>query len=372
VFLIGPDGRVLAKNLRGDSLRQAIAAAMKDDAMFERAANAERPPRFPVVRFDPALDDVLNVEPAVVVLDDCDPDYDRGHLHSDGLRLITADGKVLREFREFNNCQTVGGVHGVAVDQLRGRIYVREIVGGRVVCLDHEGRKLWQVEMIDADVLAVDSKTGHVWCSRGQALNQGETIVLDRDGREVAAYPIRGVDIEYDPHSDSFWLAGYEFLNVKRDGTVVFRNKVPGWCCPSLSVDSTKGSVWMIERDHPDVAKSRNRLWKLNSQGEVQVLQDLEGQDPFCVECDPGTGDAWVATLNSGLLRFSADGEPAGRVDLKARNLALGRDGLWAVTESGVVRVDLAGAVEKVFEFDGPSQQAWLAVFGSAARRVAD
>jgi hypothetical protein len=45
---------------------------------------------------------------------------------------------------------------------------------------------------------------------------------------------------------------------------------------------------------------------------------------------------------------------------------------LWAVTESGVVRVDLAGAVENVFEFGRPSQQAWLAVFGSAARRVAD
>ena len=33
-FLIGPDGRVLAKNLRGPELKRAVAEALKNEALF--------------------------------------------------------------------------------------------------------------------------------------------------------------------------------------------------------------------------------------------------------------------------------------------------------------------------------------------------
>jgi thiol-disulfide isomerase/thioredoxin len=47
-FLIGPDGRVLAKNLRGAELKRAVAAALADGKLFESAKTNAPPARFPV------------------------------------------------------------------------------------------------------------------------------------------------------------------------------------------------------------------------------------------------------------------------------------------------------------------------------------
>src|SRR4051812_21177659 len=71
--------------------------------------------------------------PAVVVLDDCDPNF-RGDMqsHDDGLRLLTADGKAVWRIGGLSNCQTVAMNHGIALDPERGRIYARELVGHRV------------------------------------------------------------------------------------------------------------------------------------------------------------------------------------------------------------------------------------------------
>jgi beta-lactamase regulating signal transducer with metallopeptidase domain/thiol-disulfide isomerase/thioredoxin len=361
LFLIGPDGRVMSKNIRGADLRNAVAAALANDELFKSAATAERPPRFPVTHFetDPAAE--LAESPAVVVVDDSDPVF-KGDRHTDALRLLSDDGRELKIAREFNNCQTVGGMHAVAVDQQRGRFFCSESVGKRVHCFDRHGRRLWQVERIDADALAVDPVTGNVWCSGGR-LDEGATVVLDERGREVAAFPLRAVDLQFDPHSDCFWMVGYRILKVNREGNVLFEKPVEGWCSPSLAVHPANGSVWFIERDHPDVSNSRDRLWKLNSDGTEAVMRDLDKQNPFAVECDPESGVVWVATWTGGLQKFQADGTPAGKVDVKAANLAWGRGALWAFTETAVLKLDAAGSTVLSVPIDPPSQQGWLAVF---------
>jgi beta-lactamase regulating signal transducer with metallopeptidase domain/thiol-disulfide isomerase/thioredoxin len=43
-FLIGPDGRILAKNLRGAELKQAVRKALEDPKLFPAAARTTRPP----------------------------------------------------------------------------------------------------------------------------------------------------------------------------------------------------------------------------------------------------------------------------------------------------------------------------------------
>lgn len=366
LFVIGPDGRVLAKNIRGAELRSAVAAALANDVLFQSAATAERPPRFPVTHFAPDPAAELSELPTVVVLDDSDPVF-TGDRHTDALRLLSADGRTLKILREFNTCQTVGGIHAVAVDPQRGRFFISELVGKSVHCFDRHGRRLWQVHRIAADALAVDPLTGHVWCSSGSSLNHGATVVLDERGREVAAFPLRAVDLQFDPHSDGFWMVGNRTLKVNRGGAVLFEKPVEGWCCPSLAVHPVSGSVWFIERDHPDVANSHDRLWKLNADGSVAVMRDLDKQNPFAVECDPESGAVWVATRAGGLLKFHADGTPAGKADIQAANLAWGRGALWAFTEAAVLKLDAAGVPELTAPIDPPSQQGWLAVFDSSA-----
>lgn len=363
-FLIGPDGKVLAKGLRGDELQRAVAAALADDNLF-KTSGAAPPARFPVVRFEPSADvRPLAGPPAVVVLDDQDPDFEQDRQHHDGLRVLTASGEELWRHEGFNCCQTVGGVHGVAVDRRRERIYIRENVADRVLAFDFLGRKLWQVEQIEAGTLAIDEQTGNVWCSGGPLLNRGETVVLDQAGTELAAYPYCAVDMAYDPQTDAFWLVGYETIKLRRDGAVLFRKPVEGWCCASVSVNATDGSVWIAERAHPDVARSKNRLWLLNSDGSVRRTIELGDYYPFVVECNPRDGGAWISNHLGGIRRVSATGEVGEPLAIRASNIAISPAGdVWATTDDAVVRLDENGNVTARQQFSAKSQQAWLAAF---------
>ncbi|MCA1685628.1 MAG: TlpA family protein disulfide reductase, partial [Planctomycetia bacterium] len=185
-FLIGPDGRVLAQNLQGAALKEAVGNALKDKGRFSAAKSATRPLRFPVTRFEVPIEGRAPAAmPAAVVLDDCDVDFEESRPHRDGLRFLGASGQELRTLKEFNTCQTVGGSHPVAVDAGRGRVYLCEAVANRVTALDLSGRKLWHVDKIQADALAVDPGTGNLWCSGGRDLVNGETVVLDPEGKEI-------------------------------------------------------------------------------------------------------------------------------------------------------------------------------------------
>ena len=51
-FLIGPDGRILAKNLRGSELKEAVRKALDDDKVISPTKRVTTPSRFPLTRFD--------------------------------------------------------------------------------------------------------------------------------------------------------------------------------------------------------------------------------------------------------------------------------------------------------------------------------
>ena len=198
-FLVGPDGRILAKNLRGAALKGAVARALKDESLFKATTWAPRPARFPVTRFDAAAEGPARDRPTsrwrscstiairtsrriAPITMPCGFSGRRG-----------ASGQVTTSsFPDFNTCQSVGGTHGVAIDRERGRIYFSELVARRVIALDFRGRKLWQVDQIDAEALAVDPRTGNLWCTVGTNYASGETVVLDATGREVDELPRAG------------------------------------------------------------------------------------------------------------------------------------------------------------------------------------
>lgn len=366
-FLIGPDGRILARNLRGPALKEAVQAALKDSALFARADKATRSPRFPITRFevpDPTAKPATD-PPAVAVLDDADEDFEAKGPHRDGLRLLDEAGKEIAYLREFNTCQTVGANHGVVIDAPRGRIYARELVGRRVTALDFRGRKLWQAAGIDADAMAIDPKTGHLWCSGGDSLDVGETVVLDAEGQEVTSFPVRGVDLAYDAHSDAFWLVGYGIRKVDRNGKILFQKPHEGWANVSVATDPRDGSVWIAERDHPDVARSANRLWHLDAQGAPIKTWELGKKDPFGVACDPKTGTAWVVGFRSEVLRFTPDGRELPPLPIKAVAIAISPTNgqVWVTTETRIVRIAPDGQTTARYLMRAPSHQSWLTAF---------
>ena len=246
-------------------MRLLVSASMLLMLIGNFGAMAEEPARFPVTRFE--VPDVRPAgKPSAVVLDDCDEGLEKDRPHHDSLRILQVShapgqGNVKSIIsRGFNTGQTIGAIHCVSADPTRGRIYVSEMAGNRVTAVDFQGRKLWQVGEISAKALAIDPKTGFLWCTTGHTLTHGETVVLDEKGREAASFPYRGVDIAFDPHTEGFWLVGNQITKLNRLGKVLFQQECEGWAFVSVAVNRTDGSVWTIERAHPDIAQLQPTL----------------------------------------------------------------------------------------------------------------
>lgn len=109
---------------------------------------------------------------------------------------------------------------------------------------------------------------------------------------------------------DAFWLAGYEIIKLDRQGSILFRQPVNGWWCASVSVNPKSGGVWLVERNHPDVPNSKNRVWLLKPDGSVSQQVEFGEQNVFGIDCDPVTGDAWICAHRGDLRKVS----PAGKV----------------------------------------------------------
>lgn len=357
-FLIAPNGTVLAKNLRGEALKQAVSATLKDDTLFAGEFDT-RPQRFPVVRFEVNEVEQAVPAPAILVLDDVDPKFDKDVPHHDGLRAFDAEGKELWAHEDFNNAEGYGC--RAAADRERGRVYVCETVTNRITAFDLAGGKRWKIDNVEVNTLLVDPRTGNLWCSGGS----GHTVVFDQDGNELAAYPWRARGMTYDPHTDSFWLAGYEILKLSRDGEVLFREPVDGWCCGAVAVNPENGHVWIAERRHPDVPKSANRLWLRGADGKVLRKVELGDSDAFVVGCEPRTGDALLGGYKTPLTRISTGGETHKVLDVQIRNIAVSptTGAIWVATEEAVLRLDEAGNIKVTIPFTAKSGQSWIAAF---------
>ena len=61
--------------------------------------------------------------------------------------------------------------------------------------------------------------------------------MLDPEGKEVASFPVRGIDLAYDPKTDGFWLVGYGITKLSRSGEVLFHKPRDGWACVSVAAD---------------------------------------------------------------------------------------------------------------------------------------
>jgi len=356
---------VLAKNLKKDELEAAISAALADEKLFA-AVTPGRPVRFPVTRATYAPEpSELAAAPAVLVLSTVDASFAKNKPHDDHLRLLSASGSELWSHGGLTRTQAVGGAHCVAVDPARKRIYVCENLADRITAFNLGGQKLWQIDQVPADMLAIDEATGNLWTSGGGRLNEGETVVFDPQGHEVLAIPYRALDIAYNPYDDAFWIAGYDMLKLNRKGDVLFKKHVDGWCYASVAPNPTNGTVWITEHDHPDIASSKNRLWQLNADGSVRRKIELDKYEISVVRCALKTGDAWIAAYGGKLRRVPVVGEPGPPLPIEAKSISISPTSgeIWVTTKEAVLRLDPLGKVLATSPFDKPSLQSWLQAF---------
>jgi hypothetical protein len=303
--------------------------------------------------------------PAVVVLDDCDPNYEKGKSHDDGLRILAADGKEIGRIGGLNNCQSIAMNHGIALDPERNRIYARELVERRITVVDLAGTVTSRINEIKASSLAIDPKTGDLWCLVDNgSIDDGEIVVLNAKGISRAHYPVRGTDIVYNPDDEAFWVVGRDFVRVDRQGKelVKFPNLVT-WTCVSIVPIPRTRSAWVIERRHPQVAGSRARLLRISLRGEILQAVERENWNPMGVACEPKTSMAWVVDIGKGLVRVPRDQDPLEPLPIPALAIAIGSKSgqIWTAKENEILRLDANGVAVVRIPFEKPSGQVWLA-----------
>jgi hypothetical protein len=305
--------------------------------------------------------------PAVVVLDDCDPNFlGKVEGHNDGLRLLTADGKETRRIGGLSNCESIARNHGIALDPERGRIYARELVAHRIMATDLAGRVVWRVDSIHASAMAVDPENGDLWCLVDDGtIKAGELVVLDLEGNRRAHHPVRGVDIAYDPHHQAFRVVGEDLVRLDRRGKDLLNiPNFAAWSCSAVAPIPGRGEAWLVERKHPQVAASRGRVVRVSSDGEIRQSLERDDWNPFGVACEPGTGQAWVVDLRKALVRVPIGEDPREPLPIPALAVAIGSNSgqIWVATRDHVIRLKYGVPVVR-FSLGKPSGQVWLSAF---------
>jgi DNA-binding beta-propeller fold protein YncE len=300
-----------------------------------------------------------------VVLDDCDPTYQGKQAYEDNLTFLDASGKARARVSGLNICEEIGSPHRLAVDPARGRVWLTETVGGRLLRYDLDGKEHLSLPDVKASALAVEPATGHVWVARstGRVEDQA-TKVYDADGKERASYDFGGYDIAYDPVGRAFWMAGVRLWKASTDGKVLVRRDLPGWCAVSVAADPRTGAVWLVTRQY-DVGEGRNELLGFAGDGTPRHTIPLGERMPFRVAVDANDGAVWVTNMHRSLLQFSA----GGRLEKEHRLPALTADadraggGAWVVTAEEILRIDRSGKVLSRAGLRGKTTEAWIASY---------
>ncbi len=301
----------------------------------------------------------------LLILDNCDPAFRGKQRYGDHLTAVTAQGQILFQVSQFNNCETIGTPHKIAVDPKGKRIWVTENVGNRIVQLDFYGTQRLRLPDLAASALAVDPATGNLWVTTTKGrIDSGQTRVFDRSGKPLATYDVTGFDIAYDPVGQAMWLAGRKLVRIDLATTkVTVEQEITKWCASCLAVSPQSGHVWVAVREHPDINNSENALLVFDNQGNSVCHLGLDQGSPFSLAICPRTDAVWVVLLGKAIQRFSQQGKLEFSHALPATACVMdpGGEGVWVATEQAVICFDVQGTQLRRLKLPGKSSQVWLA-----------
>jgi len=231
----------------------------------------------------------------VLVLEDCDDDF-RTPPFEDALLVLGPNGAYSRMATTLNVCQTVGGARSLSVSPDGRFIVVCENVRHRLTAYEtHTGKPLWNV---DGDFTsATVGQSGIVYAAVSSGTIYGErTIAIDPDGRITkSGSTAAGFDMALDPKHEVLWLVGKHIKKCDLQLNVLQELSPIKWCAVSVDVNPD-GSIWVAEREHPDVALSTNRLLKISSDGRILKSVYLDWS-PMCLRVDARDGSVWATGI---------------------------------------------------------------------------
>ena len=302
----------------------------------------------------------------VLVLEDCDTDF-RKPPFEDAVTVFGPNGESSRLITNLNICQTIGGSRCLSVSH-DGRFFVVcEIVGKHLKAYETQtGKELWSVD--GEFTAATVARDGRVFAVQSAGTIYGEkTFIIDPNGRISASADVAGFDMALDEPRGTLWLVGKTIRKCTLDLKLVQEIKPIGWCASSVDVNAD-GSIWVTERDHPDVKQSTNRLLRIDASGQITKTLGLTWS-PGCVRVDHSDESIWVTGFD---VRKSATTRVLESIERKTGRLPLGKKSRefltrWSVRpETGkfdangiqLRRISQAG---HTLEIDSSDQSVWLA-----------
>ncbi len=198
--------------------------------------------------------------------------------------LLGSAGQVLRDLKDV--CSPPGWSSSSAhfdMDTAHGRcaMLVQDKNEDKYLCvLDERGRPLWTryLKWAGSYRVACDAQTGNIWLLVKSTLDDGRVEVMDADGNVIKTYDINAFTLSYCPSDHTFWFGGKH--DVKKvdaaTGKVLASFAMPKGIFTVDGLQSLPdGGVLACEGAHPDEASSANRLWHIDTQGELQSAVDV-------------------------------------------------------------------------------------------------
>lgn len=240
---------------------------------------------------------LLTSAAGVLLLEDCDSDF-RTPPFEDAVIMFGTDGKPVRKVSDLSIAETVGGCRSLSVSP-DGRFFtVCENVGNKLTTYQLKtGERLWSLK--GESVFARDftsamvSPNRQVYALSSDGTIYGkQTLVIDEKGQIVRQAQVGGFDLTLDAKRSVLWLVGKSIKKCDLELRVLLELNPIGWCAVSVDLDRV-GSVWVAERQHPNVAQSTNRIFKISTIGQVLKSVGLPFS-PLCLRVDRSDGSVWV------------------------------------------------------------------------------
>ena len=281
---------------------------------------------------------------AIVLLEDCDSDYQTPPFE-DAVITFDSKGKPVPKVRDFNICETVGGCRSLSVAS-DGRFFVVcENVGQKLTAYGLKtGERLWSLEGDGEFTSATMSQNGMIYALTSAGTIYGkDTLVIDQQGRIAKQATIGGFDLVVDTDRNALWLVGNKVTKCDLELKVLLEVNSIRWCAVSVDLNPD-GSIWVAEREHPNVGGSTNRIFQVSATGQVLKSVGLPFS-PSCLRVDRSDGSVWVTggASQPSLVRRLLDSieKRTGRLPIEKWGLEfLTRPRVWSRTH----RYDQSGA----------------------------
>ena len=327
--------------------------------------------------------------PAVAVLRDTEPDGKGEGVYHDQAILLDSDANELGTISGLGVSQSLSYQNKVLIDVIHDRLLIVENLRDRLSVFDYNGTPQLSIPIHNANAIVLTDDATLIGCVVvGKTIYELQTAFLDATtGKEIRRLNWGGLALANDVGDSLFWAVGPQLIAFEPEGEIRVRRPLTqlpaepdhptvinskNWCAIGVAVEPNQNAwmrrIWVIERDHPDVKGSKNRLFAVDPDGQTRILVELQDIDAISVTCATYRGHLARILVVDGatgdLVSFNADGELMNRDALNARLIGFGKNsGLWVAGRKSMMRLDPSDlSVVAEHSFDQEADPVGLAV----------